>query len=85
MHVSDVLLTVWIPDKPTVWKRLDEKTVLFKLPAGMRFRPSEGNAHLALDVTFDEPRFGLPNKPAIQSLRAFGARVTEIIKLFDTP
>jgi hypothetical protein len=65
--------------------RMDQKTELARLPVGDSFRPHHGNTLLAVDVSIDEPRFGVNNESARPLLIRFALRVREIIGMFDVP
>ncbi len=61
----------------------DEKTALFRFPAGSGFRPSEGNTNVTAEISFTEATtLGSVRQPVIPTLRKFSERVTEILKMF---
>jgi hypothetical protein len=83
VRIADLWLTHY-PRTQLPKIRLDDKAILFEIPASANLVATEGNSNLTLEVTFDEARFGLPEAPAIETMRKFASRVAEIIKLFDT-
>lgn len=82
VRIADVFLFGRPPEMPRSRHRLDNQSVLYRLPPG-RISASEGDAQLSLQPAFEEPAFGLPDHPVITTLRYFATRVTRIIKLFD--
>jgi len=82
--ISGANITAWGGGFAPHWRRLKDKTILYRVPAG-RFRPHKGNTLMAAEIIIDEPALGLKNYPAIPLLRSYAARVSEIIKMFDTP
>jgi hypothetical protein len=68
-------------------ERLENKMILSRIggPAVLPFSLSEGAAHVAAHVTFNEPDIGVVDEEVATTLLRFGQRVSGIIKLFDTP
>jgi hypothetical protein len=77
------------------WRRLKDKTVLFRMPptpgppvttSGIRVirrrTMTKRNTHISMEIAFDEVGVGLSDKPVIPALRNYIARVEEIIGLF---
>lgn len=67
-----------------ILRRLNEKTVLYRLARDDFFSASPGNTLLACEVVFNEPRIGLKDEEAVALIRKFVSRVSEIIAMFDT-
>ena len=61
---------------------LNDKTVLFRIHKSRRFRPSEGNTFLSLEMIVDEPTCGIDKKPAVLLLRNFVHAVRGLITAF---
>ena len=64
-------------------KRLENKTVLLKLSPGEILDATQGNALLAVFVTFNETALGLADQEVATTLRKFATRVAEIVAMFD--
>jgi hypothetical protein len=60
-------------------RTLDDKTILYRLPAG-RFRPSQGNTLLAAQIFFNEPSLLKTKQPADLLLQNFVFRVRALIE-----
>jgi hypothetical protein len=58
---------------------LNDKTILYRLPATSVFRPTKGNAMVSAEIFINEPTSGVVDKPAVRELRYFARRVLEII------
>jgi hypothetical protein len=68
-------------------ERLKNKTVLFRYggPAVKSLDAAEGYTHIAAHITFNEGILGMADHEVAATLSRFAKRVSEIIKLFDTP
>lgn len=66
-------------------RRTDDKTILYRMPAGRGFRLTKGNSYVASEIFFNEPALGIRDEPAFPLLRRYAIRVTDIIDMFDTP
>jgi hypothetical protein len=62
---------------------LEDKTVLYRLPATSRFSSTQRNSHITAEIAFNEPSLGLIDEPAFPLLPRFAHRIAEIIRLFD--
>jgi hypothetical protein len=65
-------------------ERLNDKTILARLPPSEYFSASEGNVFPAISVTFNESALGLADEDVLPTLRRFTNRVAEIIATFDS-
>jgi hypothetical protein len=82
--VAGANITAWGPGIVPYRLRLNDKTILYRLPRSSRFNPHQGNTMMAAEIFVNEPTLGLNNELAVPLLRRYAARVLEIIKLFDT-
>ncbi len=68
-----------------VWEGAHDKTVLFRAPPQVRPRITESNPTLSYAISFSDPvdQTLAEKKPVFPTLRAYAARVAEIVRLFD--
>jgi hypothetical protein len=68
----------------SIIKRLEDKTVLCRMPPEEVRRLTHGNTLLVVDILLNESAIGLTDEPARPTLSRFARRAREVIALFDT-
>jgi hypothetical protein len=66
-----------------LYREMNDKTILYRLPATSRFPEAQHNSHITAKVTFNEHSLGLIDESADTLLPRFAERVAEIISLFE--
>lgn len=83
--VTHIVLSFWGPELNDGWQRLQDKTILLRLPADHPFLPTNCNTQVAAGITFNEIAAGLVKVDVFRALRAFAKKASDIIKAFDSP
>ena len=80
--ISSVHIPRWQGGVEPCFKRMDDKTILFRVVSSRRFHP-QGDTQLAADILFNEPTLLATHQPAEGVLKSFTYRVTALIESFS--
>ena len=81
--ISEARLTAWGGGIEPHWRRLEGKTIFYRIPANIPFRPGAGNTMLTSELIVHEPEFGVDSRPAVTALNVYRERARAIILSFN--
>jgi hypothetical protein len=76
--ISQAHITAW-GGATSALQRLNDKTILYRLPANSVFSPSKGNSMVSAEIVINEAALAMVYVPVSRRMRYFAGRVLEII------